>query len=71
MQVLREFLNFLGERLWCGGINVSKVTGGVSGFYNSVENPITFVVMFQKVTYLEILKSSLLTRVAGLQTRRL
>ena len=44
-----------------------KVTGEVSAFCNSVENSTMHIGIFQKVT-LEILKTSILTRVACLQS---
>ena len=46
----------------------SKVTGKISSFYNSLENSITFIGMLRKAALLEILRNSLSTRVAGLQS---
>ena len=46
----------------------SKVTGEISAFCNFAEISNTFIVMFQKVAFVEVSKSPLLTTVAGLQS---
>ena len=45
-----------------------KIRGEISGLYKAAENSIACIDMFRKVVLLEILRNSLLTRVAVLQS---